>query len=137
MSVSSAHRANNLKFYLGRDPKYCDLKFNLSRDLKFYLSDLKAQIGPCLQRRDRSLKFYPDDPKRRLYGLKFHPARGLEFYLGGSLKFYLSCDMKFRRRAENFKFIQSAAEFYEKILKFRRAASAKGAKTAIKEPLCR
>ena len=137
MSVSSARRAKNLKFY--RDPKYCDLKLNLSRDLKFYLSDLKAQIGPCSQRRGRSLKFYPDDPKLRLCGLKFHPARGLEFYLGGSLKFCLSRDMKFRRRAENFKFIQfqSAAEFYEKILKFRRATSAKGAKTAIKEPLCR
>ena len=130
MSVSSAHRANNLKFYR-------DLKFNLSRDLKFYLGDLKAQIGPCSQRRDRSLKFYPDDLRRRLYGLKFHPARGLEFYLGGSLKFYLSRDAKFRRRGENFKFIQSAAEFYEKILKFRRKTSAKGAKTAMKEPLCR
>ena len=104
MSVSSARRVNNLKFYLG--PKYCDLKLNLSRDLKFYLSDLKAQIGPCLQRRGRSLKFYPDDLRRRLYGLKFHPARGLEFYLGGGLK-------------------------------FRRATSAKDAKTAMKEPLCR
>jgi len=109
MSVSSAHRANNLKFY--RDPKYCGLKFSLGRDLKFYLSGLKAQIGPCSQRRDRSLKFYPDDPKRRLYGLKFHPARGLEFYLGGSLKFYLSRDAKFRRVTS--------------------------AKIAIKEPLCR
>lgn len=132
MSVSSARRANNLKFY--RDPKYCNLKLNLSRDLKFYLSDLKAQIGPCSQRRDRSLKFYPDDLRRRLYGLKFHLARGLEFYLGGGLKFYLRRDARFRRRGENFKFIQSAAEFYEKILKFRRETSAKG---AIKESLCR
>lgn len=137
MSVSSAHRANNLKFYRG--PKYCGLKLNPSRDLKFYLGDLKAQIGPCLQRRGRSLKFYPDDPKLRLCGLKFHPARGLEFYLGGSLKFCLRRYMKFRRRAENFKFIQiqSGVEFYEKILKFRRETSAKGAKTAIEEPLCR
>lgn len=132
MSVSSARRENNLKFY--RDPKYCGLKFNLSRDLKFYLSDLKAQIGPCLQRRGRSLKFCPDDLRRPLYGLKFHPACGLEFYLGGSLKFCLRRDAKFRRRGGNFKFIQSAAEFYEKILKFRRATSAK---IAIKEPLCR
>ena len=135
MSVSSAHRANNLKFY--RDPKYCGLKFSLGRDLKFYLSGLKAQIGPCSQRRDRSLKFYPDDLRRPLYGLKFHLARGLEFYLGGGLKFCLRRDAKFRRRGENFKFIQSAAEFYEKILKFRRATSAKDAKTAMKEPLCR
>ena len=134
MSVSSARRENNLKFYLGRDPKYCDLKLNLSRDLKFYLSDLKAQIGPCLQRRGRSLKFYPDDLRRPLYGLKFHPARGLEFYLGSGLKFCLRRYAKFHRRAENFKFIQSAAEFYEKILKFRRETSAKG---AIKELLCR
>ncbi|MBF0984268.1 MAG: hypothetical protein HXK63_03915 [Campylobacter sp.] len=80
------------------------------------------------------MKFYPDDPKRRLCGLKFQAARGLEFYLGGGLKFYLSRDAKFRRRGENFKFIQSAAEFYEKILKFRRVTSAK---IAIKEPLCR
>jgi len=132
MSVSSTRRGNNLKFYRG--PKYCGLKFSLSRDLKFCLGDLKAQIGPCSQRRGRSLKFYPDDPKRRLYGLKFHPARGLEFYRGGGLKFCLRRYAKFRRRAENFKFIQSAAEFYEKILKFRRETSAKG---AIKEPLCR
>lgn len=130
MSVSSARRANNLKFYRG-------LKFNLSRDLKFCLGDLKAQIGPCSQRRDRSLKFYPDDPKLRLCGLEFHPARGLEFYLGGGLKFCLRRDAKFRRRGGNFKFIQSVAEFYEKILKFRRATSAKDAKTAMKEPLCR
>ena len=135
MSVSSARRANNLKFYRG--PKYCDLKLSLGRDLKFYLSDLKAQIGPCLQRRGRSLKFYPDDPKLRLCGLKFHPARGLEFYLGSDLKFCLRRDAKFRLRGENFKFIQSGAEFYEKILKFRRATSAKDAKTAMKEPLCR
>ena len=135
MSVSSARRENNLKFYRG--PKYCGLKFNLSRDLKFYLSDLKAQIGPCLQRLGRSLKFCPDDLRRRLYGLKFHPARGLEFYLGSGLKFCLRRYAKFRRRAENFKFIQSAAEFYEKILKFRRATSAKTAKTAMEEPLCR
>ena len=132
MSVSSARRVNNLKFYRG--PKYCGLKFNLSRDLKFYLGDLKAQIGPCLRRLGRSLKFCPDDLRRPLYGLKFHPACGLEFYLGGGLKFCLRRDAKFRRRGENFKFIQSVAEFYEKILKFRRTTSAK---TAIKEPLCR
>lgn len=132
MSVSSAHRANNLKFYRG--PKYCGLKFSLGSDLKFYLGDLKAQIRPCLQRLSRSLKFYPDDLRRRLYGLKFHPARGLEFYLGSGLKFCLRRYAKFRRRAENFKFIQiqSAAEFYEKILKFCRAMSAK-----MKELLCR
>ena len=127
MSVSSARRANNLKFYRG--PKYCGLKF--------YLGDLKAQIGPCLQRLGRSLKFCPDDLRRPLYGLKFHPARVLDFYLGRGLKFYLSRDMKFRRRAENFKFIQSGAEFYEKILKFCRETSAKDAKTEMKEPLCR
>ena len=135
MSVSSARRENNLKFY--RDPKYCDLKFSLGGGVKLHLGDLKAQIGPCSQRRDRSLKFYPDDLRRPLCGLKFHPARGLEFYLGGGLKFCLRRDMKFRRRGEDFKFIQSAAEFYEKILKFRRKTSAKDAKTAMKEPLCR